>query len=117
MTHTITRKANFIMISYIAIAAYCAAVNALLMKSLMIILSSFTVAYFTHYMFYVTVIGVIAINVPLEYFRQKAIKYFDATYVVPIFQVLYILGSTTMGGIFFGEFKELRTFELIVFVG
>ena len=70
LTHTITEGANFMMISYISFAAYCGAVNVLFMKSLMIILGSFHFYYFTHYMFYVTVFGIIFINILLEYFRQ-----------------------------------------------
>merc|ERR1712228_821544 len=51
-----------------------------------------------------------------EYFRQRAIKYFDAIYVVPIFQVLYILTSTIMGAIFFGEFKVLTHYQIMIFI-
>mmetsp|Transcript_45029 Transcript_45029/g.71968 ORF Transcript_45029/g.71968 Transcript_45029/m.71968 type:complete len:461 (+) Transcript_45029:35-1417(+) len=116
MTHTIVHGANFAMVSYIAMAAYFGSVNVLFMKSLMIIIGSFEVSYFANYLFYVTIIGIIAVNVFLEYFRQRAIKFFDASYVVPIFQVLLILGAACMGAIFFGEFASLSQLEIILFV-
>eukprot|EP01084_Bolivina_argentea_P299714 516650_1 len=112
----IAHGADFLMVSYIALAAYCGSVNVLFMKSLMIFMGSFEAAYFRHYLFYITTIGIIVVNVTLEYFRQRAIKFFDATYVVPIFQVLLILGSSTMGAIFFDEFAALSDIQLTLFI-
>eukprot|EP01084_Bolivina_argentea_P306483 529618_1 len=116
LSHTITHGRSFMMISYISLAAYCGSVNVLFMKSLMIIIGSFDVFYFRNYLFYVTIVGIIIVNVALEYFRQTAIKFFDASYVVPIFQVQLILGASMMGAIFFGEFASLSNLELSLFV-
>eukprot|EP01084_Bolivina_argentea_P299713 516646_1 len=115
LSHTIVYGANFLMVSYIGIAAYFGSVNVLFMKSLMIIIGSFQFSYLSNYLFYITAIGLIIVNVLLEFFRQRAIKYFDASYVVPIFQVLLILGAATMGAIFFDEFKNLSLKDLILF--
>merc|ERR1712083_645208 len=73
-------------------------------------------SYFADFLFWVTIIGLITVNVSLEIFRQKAIKFFDASYVVPIFQVMLILGAALMGAIFFGEFASLTVAELILFI-
>eukprot|EP01084_Bolivina_argentea_P140580 247086_1 len=116
LTHTIEHGANFMMISYIGLAAYFGSVNVLFMKSFMIILGSFSISYFANYLFYITIIGIVIVNVLLEMFRQTAIKFFDARYVVPIFQVMLILGAAMMGAIFFGEFASLSTIHLTLFI-
>lgn len=116
LTHSIEYGAKFMMISYIGLAAYFGSVNVLFMKSFMIIIGNFNIHYFKHYLFYITIFGIIIVNVTLEFFRQKAIKYFDASYVVPIFQVLLILGAAFMGAIFFGEFESLSIMELTLFI-
>eukprot|EP01084_Bolivina_argentea_P255908 430623_1 len=67
--------ANFLMVtlSYIGIVAYFGSVNVLFMKSLMIIIGSFQFLDLSNYLFY---IGLIIVNVLLEYFRRRAIQFF-----------------------------------------
>eukprot|EP01084_Bolivina_argentea_P021900 40702_1 len=113
--HKITHGSNFLMISYIAIAAYFGSTNVLFMKSAVIIIGSFELSYFIHYLFYVTIFGIVLVNILLENFRQKALVYFDARYVVPIYQVLLILGSALMGAIFFNEFAGMSILQLVAF--
>eukprot|EP01084_Bolivina_argentea_P252087 423053_1 len=113
--HKIAHGANFLMISYISLASYFGSTNVLFMKSAVIIIGSFELLYFTDYLFYITIIGIVIVNVLLEYFRQRALVYFDAIFVVPIYQVLLILGSAMMGAIFFNEFALLSAIQLALF--
>merc|ERR1719192_331661 len=85
------------------------------MKSFVTILSDFNASFVDEWYFYLTVVVVIAVNVGLEIFRQKALLYFDASFVVPLFQVSLILGSTVMGAVYFEEFQTLSTLYLVLF--
>lgn len=113
--HEIVHGANFLMISYTSIAAYFGSINVLLMKSIVTILGSFEVDYFADWFFYVTIASIVAVNFLLEFFRQRALFYFDAVFVVPIYQVMLILGSALMGAVFFDEFATLTSVELALF--
>jgi len=57
----------------------------------------------------------IYLNLGIEWFKQKALAHFGALYVVPIWQVLVILGGILIGGIFFREFGSLSDINLIMF--
>jgi len=105
---------KFLMPSYTWLAAYFGSVNMLFMKCLTTMVSGSPSDYVLEWFFYLTVVVVIAVNVALEIFRQKALLYFDASFVVPLFQVSLILGSSTMGGVFFEEFQTLSTLYLIL---
>merc|ERR1719361_3273513 len=103
------------MISYVLIAAFWAALNMLLQKSLMTVLATFKPKYFKSAFLYLTIIPIIPVNIWLEIFRQRALHYFDANYVIPLYQVLFVLGSIIMGGVFSQEFSNLKDTDLIVF--
>ena len=86
------------------------------MKSIVTMISSFQVDYFAEWLLYFVVIGIVVLNVSLEFFRQRALAYFGALFVVPIYQVLLIVGSAMMGAVFFNEFAGLRAYELVLFI-
>lgn len=62
------------------------------MKNLTTMATGGAASFVDEWYFYLTVVVVIAVNVGLEIFRQKALLYFDASFVVPLFQVSLILG-------------------------
>ena len=113
---TITHGARFLMVSYVSLAAYFGSVNVLFMKAIVIILTGFTVDTFKSWLLYFIVIGTAVVNVLLEFFRQRALAYFGAMLVVPIYQVLLIVGSAMMGAMFFNEFAGLEAYELALFI-
>lgn len=84
--------ANFLMISYVFLAAYFGSLNMLFSKSLVTILGTFGADTLSDYFFYINIVVVVVVNIVLEFFRQRALYYFDAVFVVPIFSVLLILG-------------------------
>jgi len=113
--HEIIHGGTFLLGAYCTLAAYFGSVNMLFMKSLVTELGTFEVSYLVDWFFWSTIAVVIGVNVALEFFRQRALYYFDAVYVVPIFSVLLILGSSVMGGVFFHEFDNLESLQLILF--
>lgn len=57
----------------------------------------------------------IVCNFLLEYFRQRALKYFDAVIVIPIYQVFLLVGSILMGAMFYDEFDDMATSNIGMF--
>eukprot|EP01083_Nonionella_stella_P280966 956008_1 len=108
--------AKFLMVSYVALASYFGSVNVLFMKAIVLILAGFEVDYFKGWILYFVIIGIVVVNVLLEFFRQRALAYFGALFVVPIYQVLLIVGSAMMGAVFFNEFAGLEAYELVLFI-
>eukprot|EP01084_Bolivina_argentea_P219527 372309_1 len=106
---------HYLMISYVSLAAYFGSINVLFMKSIVVIIATFTMDYFTDWFFYMVIIGIVVVNLSLEFFRQRGLAYFGALFVVPIYQVLLILGASLMGAIYFNEFASLKLYELILF--
>jgi len=65
------------------------------------------------YMFFLLFI---LFNVGMEYWRQKALSLFSTMYCVPLFQVSLVIFAVITGAIFFSEFDEMNTHELILFI-
>ena len=107
---------KFLMISYVSLAAYFGSVNVLFMKFIVVILATWTWDYLEAWFFYVVIVGIIVLNLSLEFFRQRALAYFGALFVVPIYQVLLILGAAMMGAVYFNEFVGMSTLDLIIFI-
>lgn len=112
----VVHGAKFLMVSYVSLAAYFGSVNVLFMKAMVIILATFDVVYLEQWLLYFVILGIVLVNVLLEFFRQRALAYFGALFVVPIYQVLLIVGSAMMGAVFFDEFAGLESWELALFV-
>ena len=66
--------------------------------------------------FWLILIGLIWANAFLEYWKQKALSQFGALYVVPIFQVILVVGGVVVGAVYFDEFAQLNRFELAMFI-
>jgi len=120
--HTIVYLPCFYLISYPLIAAFCASINFLILKSFIkIVVASMDSAKtaernFTFYLTYVYILGILLINFLLEMHRQKGLRAFGAIYVIPIFQVLVITMGTTMGAIYFSEMRGMSSMGLGLFV-
>ena len=69
-----------------------------------------------HWLTYALVIAFLAANVATEYWKQKALANFGALYVVPIFQVVVIVGGITFGVIYFEELETMETANIIFFI-
>eukprot|EP01083_Nonionella_stella_P020365 56471_1 len=109
-------KQLFLMISYVFIAAYFGSINVLLMKSTVIILYTINREYLTEWFFWTIIVSVIIVNLCLEYFRQRALKYFAALFVIPIYQVLLVIGSILMGAMYFNEFEAISAYYFALFM-
>ena len=60
------------------------------------------------------VLMIITIMIQTNYLATS-LKYFDALYVVPVFQCFWISGSTVGGAIFYGEYKSFSTLQFVLF--
>jgi len=58
---------------------------------------------------YLITITFLVTNVIMEIWRQRALRDFDALYVVPIISAALLSGSVLFGGICFNEFDAMRT--------
>jgi hypothetical protein len=65
---------------------------------------------FTKGLTYLFLIAMVATIVIQTHYLATSLKYFDALYVVPVFQCFWITGSTVGGAIFY---QELKTFDLM----
>eukprot|EP01084_Bolivina_argentea_P310445 537220_1 len=107
---------TFLMISYISLAAYFGSISVLLMKSAVLMLYNINAEIVSDWFFWFIVLGCVVVNFMLEYFRQRALACFGAMFVVPIYQVLYVIGAALFGAVYFGEFDQLNSLDLILFM-
>jgi hypothetical protein len=68
--------------------------------------------YFSTYFFVICVVCTIVLQMQ---FLAKALRFFDALYVVPVFQCFWIGTSTIAGACYFGEFDAFTVTQWIVF--
>ena len=110
MTHP-----TFLMFSYIAMSSYFGSWNPLFTKCFveMVLGSSSS---WTHWLSYTSIVLVIGTNVALEYWKQEALKRFNANYVGSIYNGTVVIGGTSFGAIFFEEFQALSTVHLALFL-
>jgi len=108
------RFANYFVISYSCFGGLGASYNVLFMKSAVTLLEDVQTA-FTQFFAYVIIILLILANVWLEYWKQRALGLFGALYVVPIFQVMLIVGGILVGAVYFEEFAQLDDTQIILF--
>eukprot|EP01084_Bolivina_argentea_P308056 532567_1 len=120
--YTIIYYQSFYLISYPLLAAYCASINFLVLKSFIQIINSsiknrqYFINNFTFWLTYIYIIGIFVINFLLEMYRQKGLRIFGAIYIIPIYQVFVITLGTTMGAIYFNEMENMTTFNSILFI-
>jgi len=108
------RFASYFVISYSCFGGLGASYNVLFMKSAVTLLENVDVA-FTQFFAYVIVILLVLANVWLEYWKQRALGLFGALYVVPIFQVMLIVGGILVGAVYFEEFAQLDGTQTALF--
>ncbi len=77
----VTHGAKFLMVSYVALAAYFGSVNVLFMKAIVLILAGFEVDYFKGWLLYFVIVGIVVVNVLLEFFRL--------TYIIIIYYYIF----------------------------
>merc|ERR1719323_1753185 len=68
------------------------------------------------YAFWLILAGLIWANGFLEYWKQRALGTFGALYVVPIFQVILVVGGIMVGAVYFDEFAQLSSSDLAAFL-
>ncbi len=64
---------------------------------------------------YVFLFAMVFTIVVQTHYLATALKYFDALYVVPVFQCFWITGSTVGGAIFYQELKDFDLLQSIMF--
>ena len=113
---------RILMLSYILFAAYLSSWNTLFVKQILeLIVSSFTSLStaqlnWTHWLPYITIIALLFTSVGLEYWRQKALKLYDASYVAAIYIVLRITLGIILSALFFREFSGMEVYQLVLFI-
>ena len=113
---------RILMLSYILTAAYLSSWNTLFVKQILeLIVSSFTSLTtaqlnWTHWLPYITIIALIFTSFGLEYWRQKALKLYSASYVAAIYIVLRITLGIILTSLFFQEFAGMEVYQLILFI-
>eukprot|EP01084_Bolivina_argentea_P256650 432171_1 len=107
---------RYLMVSYICLAAYFGGLSALFIKSGVTLLATMTIEYLTDWYFYLLVFLNILVNILLEYWRQKALAAFGALITVPMYQVLYVIGASVLGAVYFDEFISVLLYELALFI-
>ena len=70
---------------------------------------------FTLGLTYVFLFAMVFTIVVQTHYLATALKYFDALYVVPVFQCFWITGSTAGGAIFYQELKDFNVLQSIMF--
>jgi len=109
------RYAVYFVICYSCLGGLGASYNVLFLKSVVTLLEQMPDA-LKGWGFWVILAGLIWANGFLEYWKQKALGTFGALYVVPIFQVILVVGGCLVGAVYFDEFSQLTTVDLILFL-
>ena len=106
---------TFLMLSYITISGFFGSWNPLFTKCFveMVMGSS---SNWTHWLSYTSIVMVVSTTVTLEYWRQEALKRFNANYVGSIYSGFVIIGGVSFGAIFFQEFQVLSASHLFFFL-
>ena len=105
---------TFLMFSYIALASYYGSWNPLFTKcSVEMMLGP--KSSWAHWLSYTSIVLVIGTNVALEYWKQEALKRFNANYVGSIYNGTVVIGGVCFGAFFFEEFRSLPSRHLVLF--
>merc|ERR1712228_13831 len=121
VTNELKHGSTFLLLSYCLLAGYYGSMAFLFLKAFTeFIGSTFSskeaaIQNAENWYSYFTLIAVVITNVALEYFRQRALSYFHAVYVVPINQVILIVMGTILGGLYFQEFDGMPVVDAILF--
>ena len=110
------KKNNILLMSYLLIAAYFGSFNQVIQKSFVLIVFGFEATYLSEWFVYYILIMFIVDGIGIEYWRQKAIKYFDIIYVTPVYRVFLIVGTCIMMAVFFKEFAGFGVVKLVCFI-
>ena len=70
----------------------------------------------THWIPYITIIALIFTSFGLEYWRQKVLKMYSASYVAAIYIVLRITLGIILTSLFFQEFAGMEVYQLVLFI-
>ena len=114
---------TFLMLSYIGISGFFGSWNPLFAKCFIEILASSLRDEMTaarnskHWLFYVAAIVTAVTTITLEYWRQEALKRFNANYVGSIYSGMVIIGGVCSGAFFFQEFRTMSPLHLVIFGG
>jgi len=109
------RYAPYFVVCYSCLGGLGASYNVLFLKSTVTLLEEMPESAESAG-FWLILIGLIWANAFLEYWKQKALSQFGALYVVPIFQVILVVGGVVVGAVYFDEFAQLNRFELAMFI-
>lgn len=110
--------AFFLLCSYTIIAGVIGSYNVLLTKSFfeMFFTTVGGNSQLTSPWFYLITVFFLLANFSAEKWKQRALGVFGAMYVVPIYQVVVIVGGISVGAVYFKEFESLSTLNLFMFV-
>jgi len=109
------RYAPYFVVCYSCLGGLGASYNVLFMKSTVTLLEEIPES-LESYGFWLIFLGLLWANCFLEWWKQKALSMFGALYVVPIFQVMLVVGGVVVGAVYFDEFAQLSRFELAMFI-
>ena len=106
---------TFLMLSYISIAGFFGSWNTLFTKCAVEMVMG-SPSNWAHWFSYTSIVMLIGTTLALEYWRQEALKRFNANYVGSIFIGIVIIGGVSFGAIFFQEFQALSALHLWLFI-
>eukprot|EP01006_Ploeotia_vitrea_P033595 TRINITY_DN65592_c7_g1_i1.p1 TRINITY_DN65592_c7_g1~~TRINITY_DN65592_c7_g1_i1.p1 ORF type:complete len:655 (-),score=322.37 TRINITY_DN65592_c7_g1_i1:80-1876(-) len=70
---------------------------------------------FTNPLTYLFIVCMLAAIVIETHFLAQGLKYFDALYIVPVFQCFFVMMGALSGGLYFGEFSRFSKLQAIFF--
>ena len=112
----ITRGRTSMFLCFIFVAVYLASMHGIFFKALHLILAAEQLPWNTAF-FWVVIIGFPLIFVLTEFFRQKAIKYFDIISVIPLYRTSVVILSIVWSAVVLKEFESINNQQFIIFIG
>ena len=106
---------TFLMLSYITISGFFGSWNTLFNKCFVEMVMG-SPSNWTHWFSYTSIVMLIGTTVTLEYWRQEALKRFNANYVGSIYIGIRIIGGVCFGAIFFQELQSSSPLYLLLFL-
>eukprot|EP01083_Nonionella_stella_P155474 502254_1 len=110
---TIVVGPNVLLLTYLILASYFYSWNLILQKSFftitMIKVGDWHKNVLYDWFFYYGLVGTIVANFGLEFFKQRAMRFFGVVVVIPIYRVGGVVTSCMVAAMYFGEFGQLTS--------
>lgn len=111
----VVEKPTVLLVCYILAATYFSAWNNIFQKTFFTILKEINLQLFMNLFFWFGLCGFVVAVWGIEYFKQKAMRFYNVVSVVPLYRVGSVISACLISIFYFGEFKNFPDRKSIFF--